>query len=162
MNSDLFNFVIPFASIYIAVLAIVFMFFSLRRERRRVSDRYAPEATRWLENASTLKTLGWPDAAIILTYVGLEQILRGIAKQRMIAEADISLSHLTHKLADEGVIDEQDVTILTKIAETRNYIVHGQGERIAKEDIEFAYASCVKIAERLLMTKLSSSDKKPI
>ena len=159
MNSDFLNLVIPIASLYIAVMSIVFMFFALRRERRRASDRYAPEATRWIENAATLKTLGWTDAAVILVFVGLEQTLRGIAKQRMIAEAEIPLSHLSHKLVDEGVLDKQDVDIMIKIAETRNYLVHGQGEKIAKEDIEFAYENSVKIAERLLMTKLSSPKK---
>ena len=162
MNSDFLNLVIPIASLYIAVLSVVFMYAVLRRERRRASDNYAPEATRWLENAGGLKTLGWLDAAVITAYVSLELTIRGIAKQRMIAESEIPLIQVARKLADDTLLSDQDIKTIKGIADIRNYIVHGQKEHISKEESDFAYKESVRIVESLLMTKEELSKKRSI
>jgi HEPN domain-containing protein len=154
MNSEFLNLIVPVLSVYFALLSIVFAFYLLRRERIRSESEFSSEAARWLENASTLKTLGWEGPAIISAFNALEQALRGTANRKMIAkEENIPLRNLLKLLEDENVLSLDDIKKINKIIEIRNYIVHGQIEKVENREITFAYESIVEIAEGLILEK---------
>lgn len=139
-------------SVYVAMGAIFFTFYILRRERRRESDKTIPEANRWLENANTFKALGWEAASVVLAYNALEQTLHGIAKKFTFPE--MPLSHLAYKLEQEKILQKEEVSSLQKVTEIRNMIVHGKAETISQDDLQFAFNFCIKITENLIIKKI--------
>lgn len=140
---------ISIVSVYIAMFGIFITYYILRRDRKRQAYNYLPEINRWLENADAVEALGWKAAAVMLGYTALEQTLRGIAKKRMLSEADATLSLLARKLVQEKVMDEGNSDLLNKVTDIRNRIVHGKADSVPKEELQFAYVTCKKLSEQL-------------
>lgn len=135
---------------YGGVAFLVSLFYLFSKQRRRAEDAYASEAARWLDQASLLNARRWDGPAVLTAYSALERVVRGMAEERRFAATNVPLTSLVSKLADEGVLDKDDVKKIQSVSAIRNQLAHGPIDSVAEEELKLAYDECVAITESLL------------